>query len=176
MNRLRSSIAALCIIATVAVMAIATDTSGPGAIPETWRGEFFTHSWDSSRELFVVAFWCTAESLRLYFGNDDNAETINLIMQAVTNKWPGRQVLQVAAIPETVGKFYWWPWSLVLVQGHVQYDVKPADLLPLTDAFAGGRLYGTGIGFLAIPLEIDTTKTFQLWYYGDSMTLGPFLR
>jgi len=176
MGRLRSSVVALFVIAMVAGMVAGAGASGPEAMPEAWRGQFFTHSWGSSRELFVVAFWCTTESQRLFFGGDANLEFITLVMQTTTSKWPGRQVLEITVLPEAVGRFYWWPTSMVLVQGYVQYDVKPADLLAMTDSFSGGKLYTTAIGFLGIPPEIDTTKPFQLWYDDEQMTLGPFLR
>jgi hypothetical protein len=169
-------VSVLCLILAGASLLVAAQT-GPGALPATWRSQFYTHSWDGSPELFIAANWCTAESMQLFFGPGNNEAAIAIILQLCAAQWPGRQVVQLYVQPQAIGKFYWWPTTLVFVQGFVQHHTEAADMIALADAFKGGILYtSSALGYIAVPTDIDTTKPFQLWYDDKYMTLGPFVK
>jgi len=166
---------AVLVVALVGVMALGV--AGPGALPDRWQGFLQVHTLSGSSGLTIHAFWCTSDSLALAWGTSttDEVAAISAVMRVLGGTWPGREALLVTVITPEPGRFYWHPLRLVVTQGRKQFEISSSDVMKWDDAFGGGLLYETVIGWVALPEAIDIRQPFTLWYDEDSVTLGPFL-
>ena len=173
------------VLATLAVLFISVCTTAQFKddywyrIPPEWKGQITTRSYDGISELGIEAFWCTNAAFLAFWGDEAKAheESDSVMLDLVSKTWPGRAVLFLGVAPYEQGKYYWWPTSLVVTQGSIlQHNIAIADLLKVNDAFGSGRLYATAMGFVALPADLDLTKTFRLWYEEQYMVLGPFTK
>jgi hypothetical protein len=85
-----------------------------------------------------------------------------------------REVLLVTLEVTCTVDFY--PCCITFVQDCKRYCVRPEDCVAWAGAFEGQLLPGTeNSGFIAIPVGIDVTNPFSLYYDGEEKaTLGPF--
>jgi len=133
-------------------------------IPSAMKAHLTTTSYSGSRELSIMCFAVTEQTMQML----DSPE-----MQAVVEEALGGHCLMVSVAP--IGSEYFWPTGFDFTQGYSQYEVGYGDFLPINDGFSGGELRSGTVaqGFIKIPNEIDTSRTFTIWYDDESASLGP---
>jgi len=132
-------------------------------IPANVKAQFRIGDFGSGLFAFVWVFWVTPLTLADPIGLSEDAAPG--FWTAMHNKFGERGGLAVYVQPVRAG--YWWPTSLSFVQESTQYQVGYGDYARWVGPYSGQLIAGTvTIGVLAIPVGIDTTKPFLLYYDG----------